>query len=54
MPYSTIDWSFKMKRYLALSALFIALPSYAQLAPQQGVSGEISLNVGGYVFDLQF
>ena len=35
-----------MKKYLALSALFIALPSYAQLAPQQGISGEISLNAG--------
>ncbi len=35
-----------MKKYLALSILFIALPSYAQLAPQQGISGEISLNAG--------
>lgn len=35
-----------MKKYVALSALFIALPSYAQLAPQQGISGEISLNAG--------
>ncbi|SHK62176.1 Protein of unknown function [Marinobacter antarcticus] len=33
-----------MKKYLALSVLFITLPSYAQLAPQQGISGEISLN----------
>jgi len=35
-----------MKQYLALSILFIALPSHAQLAPQQGISGEISLNAG--------
>lgn len=35
-----------MKKYLALSALFIASPSYAQLAPKQGISGEISLNAG--------
>lgn len=33
-----------MKKYLAVSTLFIALPGYAQLAPQKGVSGEISLN----------
>ncbi|RBP30637.1 uncharacterized protein DUF2860 [Marinobacter pelagius] len=33
-----------MKRYLALSTLVIALPGYAQLAPEQGISGEVSLN----------
>ncbi len=39
-----------MKKYLAVSILFIALPSHAQFATQQGISGEISLNAGvGYV-----
>lgn len=33
-----------MKKYLALFTLFIALPCQAQLARQQGISGEISLN----------
>ncbi|MFO7528979.1 MAG: DUF2860 family protein [Marinobacter sp.] len=36
-----------MKRYLALSSLVIALPGYAQLAPEQGISGEVSLNAFG-------
>jgi len=35
-----------MKKFLALPALFIAMPGFAQLAPQQGFSGEISLNAG--------
>lgn len=35
-----------MKKSLAFSALFIAFPAYAQFAPQQGISGEISLNAG--------
>ena len=35
-----------MKKYLALSALIITVPSHAQFAPQQGISGEISLNAG--------
>lgn len=35
-----------MKKYLAFSALFIALPGYAQPTPEAGISGEISLNVG--------
>lgn len=35
-----------MKKYLALPALFIAMPGFAQLAPQQGFSGEVSLNAG--------
>ncbi|WP_417518358.1 DUF2860 domain-containing protein [Marinobacter sp.] len=33
-----------MKQYLALFVVFVALPSHAQLAPQQGISGEVSLN----------
>ncbi|MGM0766694.1 MAG: DUF2860 domain-containing protein [Pseudomonadota bacterium] len=33
-----------MKKYLALSTLIIALPGYAQVAPQEGISGEISIN----------
>ena len=35
-----------MKKYLALPALLIAIPGFAQLAPQQGFSGEVSLNAG--------
>jgi len=35
-----------MKKYLALPVLFIALPCYAQPAPEEGLSGEISLNAG--------
>lgn len=35
-----------MKKYLALSTLIIALPGYAQFPPQEGISGEISLNAG--------
>lgn len=35
-----------MKKYLVFSTLFIALPAYAQFAPQEGISGEISLNAG--------
>lgn len=35
-----------MKKYLIISVLAIASPGYAQLAPQQGISGEISLNLG--------
>ena len=35
-----------MKKYLALPLLFVALPGYAQFAPEQGISGEISLNAG--------
>jgi hypothetical protein len=33
-----------MIKFLALAALLIALPGHAQLAPQQGISGEISMN----------
>lgn len=35
-----------MKKYLALPALFIAVPGLAQSPPQPGFSGEISLNAG--------
>jgi hypothetical protein len=45
-PDPTFSWSLEMKNYLALPALFIALPCYAQSPPQQGISGEISLNAG--------
>ncbi|MCM0612998.1 DUF2860 domain-containing protein [Marinobacter sediminum] len=33
-----------MKKYLAFPALFIAIPTFAQPAPQPGFSGEVSLN----------
>ncbi len=36
-----------MKKHLALPALFIAMPVFAQPAPpQKGFSGEVSLNAG--------
>ncbi|MCP3999956.1 MAG: DUF2860 domain-containing protein, partial [Gammaproteobacteria bacterium] len=35
-----------MKKSLVLSALFISLPCYSDLAPQKGVKGELSLNTG--------
>lgn len=35
-----------MKKLIAIPALFIAMPGFAQLAKQQGFSGEVSLNAG--------